>query len=148
MNHKVIFLLAALALTGCAASVPVKMYPTEGPLAKQTPVPVIVATASGITSNSGPVSFTLPNGAECEGTWSSVAPQFASSSWGTVFNGYGAAAGLGTTAGIVPGVNKGQLYAVCGDNTRIDGEFLTGSGTANGYGVAKDTNGNVYKLLF
>lgn len=61
---------------------------------------------------------------------------------------YGGVTGVGTTAGIVPGVNKGQLYAICSDNTRVEGEFVTGSGTANGYGVAKDSGGNVYKLLF
>lgn len=37
---------------------------------------------------------------------------------------------------------------MCSDNTRFDVEFFTGSGTANGYGIAKDTNGNVYKMLF
>jgi len=27
-------------------------------------------------------------------------------------------------------------------------EFYTGSGTANGYGVAKDSANNIYKLIF
>lgn len=30
----------------------------------------------------------------------------------------------------------------------MQAEFFTGSGTANGYGIAKDSRGNVYKMLF
>ena len=138
----------ALLLAGCATSVPVKMYPVQGPLAKQAPPPVVVATAGQVNTNSGPITFTLPNGSPCEGTWSSVAPKFATANCGTLFSAYGAATGFGSSVGILPGANKGQLYAVCSDNTRVDGEFVTGSGTANGYGIAKDTRGNVYKLLF
>lgn len=138
----------ATGLTACSASVPVKMYPTKGPLSKLAPPPVIVATAEGVTSNSGALSLTLPSGASCEGTWSSVAPRMAGSSWGTLFSQYGTAAGVSGSVAIVPGVNQGQFYAVCKDNTRIEGEFVTGSGTANGHGVAKDSNGNIYKILF
>ena len=32
--------------------------------------------------------------------------------------------------------------------TSIQAEFFTGSGTANGYGVAKDNANNIYKMLF
>ncbi len=48
----------------------------------------------------------------------------------------------------VPGVNRGEIYAICTDNTRIDGAFVTGSGTNSGTGTATDTKGNTYKILF
>ncbi len=32
--------------------------------------------------------------------------------------------------------------------TVIEVEFYTGSGTANGFGLAKDNKGNIYKVLF
>jgi hypothetical protein len=35
-----------------------------------------------------------------------------------------------------------------GNAISSEAEFLTGSGTTNGYGVAVDSDGNVYKLLF
>ena len=48
----------------------------------------------------------------------------------------------------MPGVNRGQAMSFCESGKSIEAEFLTGSGTANGYGVAVDSNGNIYKLLF
>ena len=30
----------------------------------------------------------------------------------------------------------------------MEAEFFTGSGTANGYGVARDSNSNVCKMIF
>jgi hypothetical protein len=32
--------------------------------------------------------------------------------------------------------------------TSIEIEFLTGAGTAHGYGVAKDNHGNLFRVLF
>ncbi len=36
----------------------------------------------------------------------------------------------------------------CSRGTTIEAEFFTGSGTANGYGIARDSNANIYKMLF
>jgi len=48
----------------------------------------------------------------------------------------------------VPGVNKGEAVLVGDRGTVIQVEFYTGSGTANGTGVAKDNKGNTWKVLF
>ena len=48
----------------------------------------------------------------------------------------------------VPGVNAGEIYAVCTDGRRVQGNFVMGSGTTRGTGPATDTKGNVYKVLF
>jgi hypothetical protein len=55
---------------------------------------------------------------------------------------------LGRDVTIVARVNNGEIYAVCTDGTRLQGNFISGSGTTSGTGRATDTNGNVYKLLF
>jgi hypothetical protein len=55
---------------------------------------------------------------------------------------------LGRDTKTVAGVNNGEVYAVCADGTRVQGNFISGSGTTSGTGQATDTNGNIYKLLF
>lgn len=137
--------VAALGMTVAGCSTTANLYPVQGPLSKQVPLPVIVATADGITGNTGNLSLVLPNGESCSGKWSSVAPT--TGGVGTLFTQYGGVAGF-TFSGIQPGVNKGQAFMTCTKGTTIEAEFYTGSGTANGYGVAKDSNQNVYKMLF
>jgi hypothetical protein len=138
--------LAGLTLAGCSTSV--NLYPVQGPMAAQRPLPTIVATADGITGNTGNLTLTLPNGERCAGKWSSVAPQFAAVGSTSLFTRYGSVAGFSVTTGPVPGVNKGQAFLSCDQGTTMEAEFFTGSGTANGYGVAHDSNSNVYKMIF
>jgi hypothetical protein len=38
--------------------------------------------------------------------------------------------------------------AICQSGNQLKVEFLTGSGTANGTGIAVDDKGNVFKLIF
>jgi hypothetical protein len=143
-----IALAATLALTGCVSQ-NVEFYPVEGPLAAQVPLPVIQAKAEGVEGNSGRLTLTRPNGETCSGRWSSAAPQFAAVSSGSLFSIYGGALfGSSVTTGIQPGVNQGQAFLSCSAGTTMQAEFVTGSGTANGYGVAKDSEGNVYRMLF
>jgi len=56
--------------------------------------------------------------------------------------------GTGFTVSNVPGVNKGTAYLVGDKGTTVEVEFFTGSGTASGNGVAIDSKGNVYKVIF
>ena len=62
------------------------------------------------------------------------------STWGSVY-------GAGFSVGNAASVNKGEAMLICNGGTTIQVEFFTGSGTANGFGVAKDSNGNTYKVL-
>ena len=144
--HYVVILCTIFLVGSCSTTV--NMYPIEGPLSLQSPLPILIASVDGITSNTGSFSFSLPDGSKCSGTWSSVAPQMISSSSTSLFGRYGSIAGFSITASNLPGVNRGQAFGVCTNNERFDVEFLTGSGTANGYGLASDTAGNVYKLIF
>jgi hypothetical protein len=124
------------------------MYPVQGPLSNEGKVTPIVAKVGGITGGTGPFELQMPNGSVCKGKWASVAPTYAETSHVSLLTRYGTFVGTGTSSGIVPGANKGQAYAVCDDGNAINAEFVTGSGTANGYGVAEDKQGNVFKLLF
>jgi hypothetical protein len=124
------------------------MFPTAGPLKDLKPVPVLKATVEGIMNNTGPFKLTYPNGDVCEGRWASIAPQMVSVGWGNIFNKYGSIAGVQTSVANMPGINKGEAMAVCASGNQLQVEFFTGSGTANGTGVAKDELGNVFKLIF
>lgn len=134
--------LGSLLLASCSTTA--NLYPVQGPLSAQRPLPVITANADGITGNTGNLSLTMPDGETCSGKWSSVAPTFSGVG---LFSQYGSTAGF-VVSGIQPGVNKGQAFLTCSRGTTMDAEFFTGSGTANGYGVARDSNKNVYKMLF
>lgn len=47
-----------------------------------------------------------------------------------------------------PGVNKGQAMLVGTGGTVMECAFVVGSGTASGYGAAKDNRGKVFKVIF
>lgn len=146
MKESASLIALAVFLAGCSTTV--NFYPVEGPMAAIKPLPVIVANADGITGNTGNISLLLPGGESCAGKWSSVAPRYGGVAAGSLFTRYGAVAGFNVSSGILPGVNKGQAFLSCTGGTTIEAEFFTGSGTANGYGVARDSNANVYKMLF
>ena len=139
---------AIIFLQGCTASTTANLYPVQGPLSQsKTPV-VIVAKVEGITGGTGPFELSMPNGVVCKGKWSSVAPTYSESTNVSLLTRYGSVTGTGNTTGLLPGANKGQAFANCSDGNSVNAEFITGSGTANGYGVAEDKRGNVFKLLF
>ncbi len=136
---------AIVATTLAACSQTVTMYPVQGPLAAQRPLPVVTAKADGITGNTGNLTMIFRAGEFCQGKWSSAAPQQMSITSASLFTTYGPVAGYAVTAGNVPGVNRGEAFVACDRGTTMQVEFFTGSGTANGYGVAKDSANNVYK---
>lgn len=146
MKESVGLVALAVCLAGCSTTV--NFFPVEGPMAAIKPLPVIIANADGITGNTGNISLRMPNGENCTGKWSSVAPRYGGVTSGSLFTQYGAIAGFSVSSGILPGVNKGQAFLTCTGGTTIEAEFFTGSGTANGYGVARDSNANVYKMIF
>jgi hypothetical protein len=140
--HKVILFLVSIALTSC--SITLELYPAKGPLSSQIPIKVIKATATNVTSNSGRCFLTLSNGEYCEGRWSSTAGVKGSP------NNYSLLLTYGQELGLTPRGNENRGYAMLlgTKGTSIEIEFLTGAGTAHGFGVAKDNRGNLFKVLF
>jgi hypothetical protein len=151
---KKLLLLIAFLCVGCSTTA--RLYPVEGPMSKQIPLPVLAANVEGILGNTGGITLTMPDGERCTGHWSSIAPQqvgFTSvaasglttsglaSAWTTAY-------GSGFSFSNAPGVNRGEAMLTGEKGTVLQVEFFTGSGTANGTGVAKDNHGNVFKVLF
>jgi hypothetical protein len=143
-------LIALLPLAACGGNTRSDMllYPLEGPIALADPSLVIKAVATDTDKTSGEVSFRLPEKRKCKGTWSSLAPKVISQTRGVSLTLKDTGGRMGTERKSVAGVNEGEIYAVCSDGTRVQGNFVIGSGTASGTGRATDTNRNVYKLLF
>ena len=129
-------------LTSC--SITLNLFPTKGPLSENLPVKVIKAKATNVTSNSGKCFLTMPDGEYCTGRWSSTAGVIASK------NNFGLMLSYGQELGLNPRGNENRGYAMLLGNrgTSIEIEFLTGAGTAHGFGIAKDNKGNIYKVLF
>ena len=150
MNKKLHWLLSLglVVATFCGCSTTANLYPVKGPLAEVKPLPVIRARVAGIMGNSGSLSLTMPDGELCNGQWSSAAGMSVTYGSGTLFSQYGSAYWSGYTVGNKPGENRGQAIVIGERGTVIEIEFYTGSGTANGFGLAKDNKGNIYKVLF
>lgn len=149
MSPRAFGLTAVLALSACGSSSEMQLYPTAGPFSKQTPPPVIHAKAETSSETSGALSFRLPDRTKCKGTWSALAPKVVSKSRGlslTLRSGPGG--NVGNSVETVGGINSGEIYAVCTDGTRVEGQFVMGSSTTSGTGTAADSRGNSYKLLF
>ena len=136
----------ALLILGCTATV--SLYPVEGPLSIQRPLPVLRATASGIMGNSGSITMVTPDGEHFEGKWSSAAGSGVSFGTMSLFSQYAAIYGSGFSVSPGRGQNPGRAFLIGDRGTTIDVEFVTGAGTANGFGFAKDNRGNVYRVLF
>ena len=141
-------LSAAFGLGACGSSTEIRMYPVSGPLSQEAPLPVIEATAKNADGASGNLKFRLPDGTKCEGTWASVAPKVVSKNRGLSIKLSGPGGDFGGKTESVAGVNPGELFAVCRDNTQVQGDFVMGSGTTSGTGQATDSRGNSYRLLF
>ncbi len=158
MKYILPLLLAVFAAlsTGCSLSVTAKLYPVKGPYSDQKPIPVLRAHVKDVQRNSGDVTLTLPDGEICSGSWSSLAPQQVSmtsmSGRGQITSGiqsaYATVYGTGFTVSNIPGINRGTAFLVGDRGTTIEVEFFTGSGTASGNGVAIDSKGNIYKVIF
>lgn len=141
-------LATCVTLAACGSSTEIRMYPVSGPLALEQPLPVIEATAKNAKGASGNLQFRYPDGTRCEGTWASVAPKVVSKNRGLTIRLSGPGGDFGGKTESVAGVNPGELFAVCRDNTQVQGDFVMGSGTTSGTGQATDTRGNTYRLLF
>lgn len=94
----------------------------------------------------------MPDGEEGKGRWAVVAPQSTSATTslytGNMHSIWASVYGTSFTTQNLAGVNRGEAMVIGNKGRIIEVEFFVGSGTASGYGVAKDNKGNVYKLIF
>ena len=160
-NQLFVVLLAIVVMSGCASG---RLYPVQGPLAAQTPLPVITVKANG-AFNSGHISVVLAGGEVCKGEWSVVpsvpaagdagsattpATSGTASLWDTVYGpGFYQARVLGTPLYV-------RATPTCSQGTGLTVEMyrsVNGNGNGNGNvnaikGVAQDNKGNIYKVTF
>ena len=143
---RVLIVMSLIMLAGCSTTA--RLYPVEGPLSKLIPNPVVQATIEGIMGGNGPLKLTMPGGITCSGEWSSAAASQMSFGAGSLLGTYGATYFSGINLSPGKGQNPGRAIANCPDGNQIEVEFVTGAGTATGFGIARDRRGNVFRLLF
>jgi hypothetical protein len=139
---------AAVVVLLCGCSVKGTMIPVEGPMSQLKPVPTINVVAKSVQSNSGELIATMPDGEVCKGRWSSAAGSGLTVGSASLMGQYGATHLSGFAVSTGTGQNPGQAIATCAKGRTLQLEFVTGAGTAHGYGIGKDSDGNVYRFVF
>ena len=142
-------LLVIISAVGVGCTTTAMMIPVAGPLSQRSPVPVITAKADGIMGNSGNLTFTMPDGDPCKGRWASAAGggEVTLSST-SLLTEYGPIYITGFSTTIGRGQNPGQALVVCESGRVFELEFVTGAGTASGFGIGKDNEDNIYRFVF
>jgi hypothetical protein len=129
-----LLLVAALLVSGCVAG---HLYPVQGPLSAQTPRPIYNVKMD----NADGISARLADGEVCRGTWLDVAQgdptaRDMAAEWDLV---YGKGFFLDSVLGKI---TVARAILTCPHDTKVTVEFNTTQG------VAKDSNGDVFKLTF
>jgi hypothetical protein len=149
-------LLCVFALSGFANANGETLYPVQGPAAAQAPPPVITAKFSG--TNSGKFTLVQAHGESFQGQWAFVIPSFVSTktpqdpaaylpqpnlafAWDAVY-------GQGYFLAQVIGTRIRRVVATGDQGTVIQVECLYGDLRAGFNGVAFDSKGNLYKVVF
>jgi len=144
-----VLVLCILSLVGCMAWA--RLYPVQGPMAAQTPTPVLKATLNG-AFNSGSISVKLPGGEICKGKWNVTSDPDRSkkmaSVWDAVYgDGFFQSRVLGeeyAQADVSGSQGTTLKIAMYKPNTRLAQE----NSPQSIRGVASDSNGNLYKMVF
>lgn len=140
--------MCLLASTACIPPIPnltpkLYLHPVKGPIASQHSNEAITAVATGLTS--GSITFRLPGGESCNGTWEPIpqnqsAPGLASC-WDLVYGeGYFTKHVLGARwrgKSKITGDQRSEFQLEFYRETHRDAPLL---------GVATDAAGNVYKV--
>jgi len=150
MPRALIALCLVPLLAACANDGDLRLYPLSGPVTVQDSNTVIPIKLEKDSETSGIITFRLPGTerAKCRGTFTSVAPKEISHERGFSLGLRNLGGKIGNKVTDVGGINSGEIYAVCSDGTKVQGSFISGSGTQSGTGTVSDTRGNSYKLLY
>jgi hypothetical protein len=140
--------LLSLAVTSTGCAMTATMIPVEGPLSQVRPAPVLQVRVDGILGNSGKLSFTMPDGEACNGRWASAAGAGVTVGSAGLLSQYGSMYVSGYSVSTGTGQNPGQALALCSKGRTLQLEFVTGAGTAHGFGIGKDNEGNIYRFVF
>ncbi|MGB3455459.1 MAG: hypothetical protein WBG08_04565 [Litorimonas sp.] len=134
-------LLAACSTTGA-------FYPIAGPLAAAGRTAPVAVELSGLEGRDGNLSLTLPDGETFEGVWTVIPFEDGIAQWGPLMSQYGMVPGSGLSLGAKSGRNRGQAYLVGTRGNTMDVEFTSETLPPDGVGIARDSRGNVYRIVF
>ncbi|MBI1754625.1 MAG: hypothetical protein HY014_18600 [Acidobacteria bacterium] len=140
--------IGLLLLTACIPPIPnlapkLYLHPVKGPAVSQPPDAAITAVTSGISS--GSITFQLPSGESCSGTWEPVPQNQPASglaaSWDLVYGeGY-------FTKHVLGAKWRGKAKITGNQRSEFQLEFYRDTTKeAPLLGVAVDAAGNVYKV--
>jgi hypothetical protein len=144
LKNIALLLLTIATLSGCAVSG--HLYPVQGPLAAQTPLPIFDITLGHVLAE--PISATLQNGEICKGPWGQVLPSDPSankmsSEWDLVYGqGFFVANVLGSSS-----LYRGDLTGTAGTTLHVEFFLHNPQDMTSAKGMAQDNRGNVYKLM-
>jgi hypothetical protein len=127
------------------------LSPVEGSLGGQPGTRVSeVDLDGGMFGDTGTLSFFLPDKVECRGQWSASAGNGLAVTRGRLLAKYGPIYFPGVTvpSPIAPYQRLGRAFIDCDGGRSLRLEFVTGVGTAHGWGIAQDNQGTIYRFTF
>lgn len=147
MKRMLYILIMWVFLSGCA-TVPINIYPVEGPLAGKG---IILKSKYVYTGTGhGPIEVVMPDGEVCKGEYSTIAGGVTGTSFG--FGGlftaqqYTSLLGSGFMSA-VENKQYGQATLIGDKGTIVQVEYFT-SLTGHGFGLGKDNKGNIYRIQY
>ena len=146
MKTPALMLWIAILLSGCVIMQPGHLYPIQGPLASQTPLPVLPLTLRGLF-NSGTLKVTLQGGETCTGGWKPVHQDDPSANkmaaqWDAVYGqGFFIANVLGNAF-----FARSALTCTQGSTVNVEMYDPKPGNVFAAVGIAQDSKGNLYKL--
>ena len=139
------FIIAAVASLLAACSTTGTLLPVSGALFQAGYTAPIEAKLEGLERNGGKMMLTLPTGEYLEGRWSIVDKAQNVASWGDLMVLPDPAINRLTSD---PDAYRATAYLTGTQGTTMDVEYIINSTTARGQGAARDSLGNIYRLVF
>jgi hypothetical protein len=141
-------LASMLALSGCYSK-PLGVMASEDPSFKGMDMQLAEARLHNFLADHGTMSLALPDGDRCQGKWTISKKRFAGVPPESLLNAMGPLAKRNVSiVGNEPSSRNGKASLYCWRGTTVEVDFVTRRGTADGYGVARDSGGRYYLLDF
>lgn len=141
-------MIAAFALAGCYSK-ELGVMASEDPSFKGMDIQLAQARMSNFLADHGTMSLALPNGETCRGKWKIAKKHFAGVPRESLLNAMGPLTGRNVSiVGSEPTSRNGTASLYCYEGTTVELDFVTRRGTADGYGVARDSGGRYYLIDF
>lgn len=139
---------ACVALSGCYSK-PLSVSPAEEPSFKGMDYQLAEARLRNFLSDHGTITMLLPKGETCSGTWTTDKRRFATVASSSLLGALGHEADRTiSTVGNEPTSRNGRASLFCDNGSTVQMDFVTRRGTADGYGVARDSGGRHYLIKF